>query len=67
MARLLNEYYVSRGKLEGDGRWCKERINETSFTWPFIQKQMLSIVEETLGVKDKEPVFKGFGTPARIG
>jgi glycosyltransferase involved in cell wall biosynthesis len=67
MARLLNEYYVSRDKLEGDGRWCKERINETSFTWPFIQNQMLSIVEETLDAKDKEPVFKGFGTPARIG
>jgi glycosyltransferase involved in cell wall biosynthesis len=65
LAEILNYYYNNRDELRAAGAWCKARINEKPFTWPYIQKQMLAIIEDLL----KEPAekeFKGFGSPAKI-
>lgn len=67
LAERLNAYYHNRELLARDGEWCRTRINEEQFTWPYIQKQMLTIVEDTIAEMPQEPKFKGFGTPARIG
>jgi len=66
-AELLSYYYDFRDSLKRDGQWCYNRIHEEAFTWPYITKQMLEIVEKTLAAKPAEPEFKGFGTPAKIG
>ena len=65
MAEILNYYYHHRDELQAAGEWCKARINEKPFTWPYIQKQMLSIVEELLKTP-AEKEFKGFGSPVKI-
>jgi D-inositol-3-phosphate glycosyltransferase len=65
LADILDYYYHNREELQMAGEWCHKRIHEKQFTWPFVQKQMLKHIEETLGKKD-EQVFKGFGTPAKI-
>ena len=64
-AQILAMYYEDRDKLTQDGEWCYNRVHEEAYTWPYIGKQMQDIVESVLSQKE-EPVFKGFGTPARI-
>jgi hypothetical protein len=65
LAEILNYYYHNRDELQAAGEWCKARANEKPFTWPYIQKQMLSIVDDLLKAP-AEKEFKGFGTPAKI-
>jgi D-inositol-3-phosphate glycosyltransferase len=65
-AAILNYYYHNREELQMAGEWCYERIHETQFTWPFIEKQMLQIVRQTLAKTESAPSFKGFGAPAKI-
>jgi glycosyltransferase involved in cell wall biosynthesis len=65
LAELLSGYYENRDFLAANGEWCYKRIHEKPFTWPFIQKQMLGIIEETLA-QGASSQFKGFGTPAKI-
>ncbi len=67
LAEILNHYYHNREELQMAGEWCYERIHEKQFTWPFIEKQMLKIVNMLLSEKEKPAEFKGFGAPARIG
>ena len=67
LAELLTMYYEDRDKLKADGEWCRQRINEEAFTWPYVTQQMLEQVNKTLAMKPEEPEFKGFGTPAKIG
>jgi glycosyltransferase involved in cell wall biosynthesis len=63
MAELLTNYYENRTALKAAGEWCYERIHEKPFSWPFVQKQMLNIVQSLL----KPAVeFKGFGAPTKI-
>ena len=65
MASILNGYYYDRKALEKAGQWCQERMQEEAFTWPFIQKQMLDIVERTLSTPaEDEP--KSFSRTVRI-
>ena len=65
MATILTEYYNNRELLEDDGIWCWERMHEDELTWPFIQKQMLDIVERTLSApKAEEP--ESFSRTVRI-
>lgn len=66
LAFILNHYYHHRDELKQAGEWCSKRIHEKQFTWPYVQKQMISIIEGLL--KKEEPVkeTKGFGAPARI-
>jgi hypothetical protein len=66
MAEILTKYYENRDELQAAGEWCRSRINEHQFTWPFIADKMLRIVHKVLNEQPGEPVFKGFGTPARI-
>jgi glycosyltransferase involved in cell wall biosynthesis len=66
LAELLTAYYDDRSLLAEHGQWCYDRIHHEAFTWPFIQKQMLDIVEGVLA-GNKKPEFKGFGTPVKIG
>jgi len=63
LAELLTAYYEDRDKLKADGQWCKERIEQ--FTWTDITQKMLETVEAVLA-KQPEEEFKGFGTPAKI-
>lgn len=65
-AELLSYYYDNREALKKDGQWCYNRIIKEEFTWPYITKQMLDIVEQTLIAKSPESEFKGFSTPAKI-
>jgi D-inositol-3-phosphate glycosyltransferase len=65
LAEILNYYYHNRDDLQAAGEWCKARINEKPFTWPYIQKQMLNIVEDLLKTP-AEKDFKGFGSPVKI-
>jgi D-inositol-3-phosphate glycosyltransferase len=67
LASILSHYYHNREELQMAGEWCYERIHEEQFTWPFIQQQMLQIIEEQLRKSAPEAEFKGFGTPVRIG
>jgi glycosyltransferase involved in cell wall biosynthesis len=65
MAAILTEYYNNRELLEENGIWCWERMHEDELTWPFIQKQMLDIVERTLSaLAEDEP--KSFSRTVRI-
>jgi hypothetical protein len=64
MAYLLSNYYENRQSLKVAGDWCYKRIHEKPFTWPFIEKKMLQIIEATLSKTATS--FKGFGTPAKI-
>jgi len=66
LSDILNYYYLDRPGLEEAGVRCWKRIHEEQFTWPYVQKQMLSIINDALKV-DTAPAFKGFGTPVRIG
>lgn len=66
-AELLTYYYENRDILKQHGQWCYKRLHEEPFTWPYIQQQLKEAVSETLAVTEKKPVFKGFGTPAKIG
>jgi hypothetical protein len=61
----LNYYYCNREELQMAGEWCHDRVHQERFTWPFIQKQMLDIIESLLHAPVKQE-FKGFGTPAKI-
>ena len=65
LAYILNDYYQNRKSLEDAGDWCYSRVHEEQFTWPYVQKQMVKIIEDTLKAKPQS-TFKGFGTPARI-
>ena len=65
-AEILSYYYENRDALKKDGQWCYKRLHEEPFTWPYIQRQLLGVVERTLNAKAAEPEFKGFGTPAKI-
>lgn len=65
LAEILNYYYHNRDELQAAGEWCKARVNEKPFTWPYVQKQMLAIVENLLKTPT-EKEFKGFGVPAKI-
>jgi glycosyltransferase involved in cell wall biosynthesis len=65
LAEILNYYYHNRDELQAAGEWCKARINEKPFTWPYIQKQMLGIIDDLLKAP-AEKEFKGFGTPVKI-
>lgn len=66
MAEILTKYYENRDELQAVGEWCRSRINEQPFTWPFITNKMLRIVNTVLNQQPEEPAFKGFGAPARI-
>lgn len=66
-AEILTYYYENRDALKKDGQWCYNRLHEEPFTWPYIQQQLLDIVNRTLETKAPEPEFKGFGTPVKIG
>jgi len=66
-AEILTYYYENRDALKKDGQWCAKRLREESFTWPYIQQQLLDVIERTLDAKAPDPEFKGFGTPAKIG
>jgi glycosyltransferase involved in cell wall biosynthesis len=66
LAGILDFYYHNRKDLDEASQWCRDRINEKPFTWPFIERQMLDIVKDTIKATAKVPEFKGFGTPARI-
>jgi D-inositol-3-phosphate glycosyltransferase len=65
-AEILSYYYENRDALKKDGQWCYKRLREEPFTWPYIQQQLLDVVERTLNTKPPSPEFKGFGTPAKI-
>jgi len=65
LAEILNYYYCNREELQMAGEWCYKRIHEKPFTWPYIQRQMLGIIEDLLKAPT-EKEFKGFGTPAKI-
>lgn len=67
LALILNHYYNNREELQMAGEWCYERIHQEQFTWPYIQKQMLQIINEELAKPAPVAEFKGFGTPVRIG
>jgi glycosyltransferase involved in cell wall biosynthesis len=66
LADILNYYYQNREALQMAGEWCYERLHQKTFTWPFVQKQMLNIIKNTLEKRDGSADFKGFGAPARI-
>lgn len=66
-AELLTYYYENRDILKQHGQWCYKRLHEEQFTWPYIQQQLKEAVSETLATTNEKPVFKGFGTPAKIG
>jgi glycosyltransferase involved in cell wall biosynthesis len=68
MAELLTNYYENRMALKAAGDWCYKRVHEQPYTWPYVQQQMLSSIEELLSkpVAKETAAFKGFGTPARI-
>jgi D-inositol-3-phosphate glycosyltransferase len=66
-AEILTYYYENRDALKKDGQWCARRLREEPFTWPYIQQQLIDVVERTLNAKVPEPEFKGFGTPVKIG
>jgi hypothetical protein len=65
-AGILDYYYNERKALADAGKWCYNRLHEEPFTWPFIQRQMLSIVDDLLKRPAPSKPFKGFGTPTRI-
>jgi glycosyltransferase involved in cell wall biosynthesis len=67
MAELLTYYYENRNALQEVGDWCYERVNQQSYTWPYVQRQMLTSIEALLNKPTKKQAveFKGFG-PARI-
>jgi glycosyltransferase involved in cell wall biosynthesis len=65
LASILDGYYKDRKGLQEAGDWCYSRVHEEQFTWPYVQKQMVKIIEETLNSSPQDN-FKGFGTPARI-
>jgi len=65
MADLLDNYYHNHQALYNVGQWCYKRMHEKPFTWPFIQKQMLSIIDDLLMPKPTTR-FRGFGKPAKI-
>lgn len=66
LAVILDHYYNNREELQMVGEWCHERIHEEQFTWPYIEGQMLSIIEEELAPKPASTRFKGFGKPAKV-
>lgn len=66
-AAILNHYYHNREELQMAGEWCYERVHEEQFTWPFIEKQMLKIMNDLLTMESKATEFKGFGKPVKIG
>ena len=66
-AEILTYYYENRDALKKDGQWCAKRLREEPFTWPYIQQQLIDVVERTLNAEISEPEFKGFGTPVKIG
>ena len=65
LANILDYYYHNREELQMAGEWCYERMQHAPFTWPYIQKQMLALIDEMLTDKTV-PKFKGFGAPARV-
>jgi len=65
-ASILSYYYENRDLLKKDGQWCQKRLREEPFTWPYIQKQLKDVVNDTLNAKPVATEFKGFGTPAKI-
>lgn len=65
-ASVLDHYYRNREELQMAGEWCYERVHNERFTWPFIQGQMLGIIEMLLQEPAKQE-FKGFGKPVKIG
>ena len=65
MARILTEYYDNPEWLAEAGAWCWERIHQEEFTWPYVGKKMLDIVERTLSIK-KDNAGKGFLPTVRI-
>ena len=65
MARILTEYYDNPEWLAEAGAWCWERIHQEEFTWPYVGKKMLDIVERTLSIK-KDNAGKGFAPTVRI-
>jgi hypothetical protein len=66
LAEILNYYYHNRDELQAAGEWCKARINEKPFTWPYIQNQMLSAINDILSPKPALR-FRGFGEPTKVG
>lgn len=65
LASILSYYYEDRDALKLAGDQCYARVHEEELSWPYIQKQMVKIVEDTLA-QEPEPSFKGFGAPTRI-
>ena len=65
MARILTEYYDNPEWLAEAGAWCWERIHQEEFTWPYVGKKMLDIVERTLSI-NKDNAGKGFAPTVRI-
>ena len=63
-AELLAYYYDNRDFLKRDGEWCYKRMHEEQFTWSYVEKQFLTIVNDTLA--KTTPAHKGFGTPTKI-
>jgi glycosyltransferase involved in cell wall biosynthesis len=66
LAEILGYYYQNRDELQTAGEWCKARINEKPFTWPYIQKQMLDIVDDLLAPLPPPMRFRGFGSPTKV-
>jgi glycosyltransferase involved in cell wall biosynthesis len=66
LAEILSYYYHNRDELQAAGEWCKARINEEQFTWPYIQKQMLGIINDLLAPLPPPMRFRGFGSPAKV-
>jgi len=67
LATILNFYYDNPGALAEAGQWCRQRVSQERFTWPFIQGQMLGIIEGLLNEKPAAKEPKGFGKPVKIG
>lgn len=59
-AEILSYYYEHRDVLQQHGAWCRERMQQKQFTWPYIQKQMLKTVETLLAKDEGQKPFKGF-------
>jgi len=66
MAELLAAYCEDRGKLHNTAQWCYQKATDPAYSWDTIAQQMIGIVDRCLAAK-QAPVFKGFGTPVRLG
>jgi glycosyltransferase involved in cell wall biosynthesis len=66
MAERLAEYYENPQALQDAGEWCFSRATDPAYDWNTIVKQMTGIIDRCLN-EQPTPIFKGFGTPVRLG